>query len=108
MARWGKLKKILLLGLVAVLPTVSSPARTVPDPTDAVGFFTTVADKLLRSTFSFGITNIPIALKEFNPTDHTTNVMDCGGKRRATPLSPATKMYSNPVRQTGSKRNRPA
>jgi hypothetical protein len=35
-------------------------ARTIPDPTDATGFFTTVADKLLRSTFNFGITNIPV------------------------------------------------
>jgi len=46
--------------LAVLLPVISSPARTVPDPTDAVGFFTTVADKLLRSTFSFGITNIPV------------------------------------------------
>ena len=35
-------------------------ARTVPDANDAPEFFTTVADKLLRSTFSFGSTNIPV------------------------------------------------
>ena len=34
--------------------------RTIPDATDPTGFFTTVADKLLRSTFSFGVTNIPV------------------------------------------------
>ncbi len=35
-------------------------ARTVPDPSDPAGFFTSVADKLLRSTFSFGVTNVPV------------------------------------------------
>ncbi|MDR3456839.1 MAG: hypothetical protein P4N60_05295 [Verrucomicrobiae bacterium] len=52
--------RILLLGLGLLLSGSSTHARTVPDPGDATGFFTTVADKLLRSTFSFGITNIPV------------------------------------------------
>jgi len=57
----GKLKCSVLLALWVWLAfVVVSPARTVPDPADATGFFTTVADKLLRSTFSFGITNIPV------------------------------------------------
>ena len=59
-ARWERLKRILLLGFGLLLSGLNSPARTVPDPGDATGFFTTVADKLLRSTFSFGITNIPV------------------------------------------------
>ena len=43
------------------LATVSNaPARAVPDLNNPLGFFTTVADKLLRSTFQFGITNIPV------------------------------------------------
>lgn len=57
----GKLKRSSLLALWVWLAFVSiGSARTVPDPADATGFFTTVADKLLRSTFSFGITNIPV------------------------------------------------
>jgi hypothetical protein len=35
-------------------------AKPVLDAKDPVGFFTTVADKMLRSTFSFGVTNIPV------------------------------------------------
>lgn len=31
-----------------------------PDASDPLGFFSVVADKLLRSTFSFGVTNIPV------------------------------------------------
>jgi len=38
----------------------SAPARTVPNVSNPLGFFTTVADKMLRSTFSFGVTNIPV------------------------------------------------
>jgi hypothetical protein len=34
--------------------------RVVPDAGDPLGFFTTVADKMLRSTFPFGVTNIPV------------------------------------------------
>ena len=34
--------------------------RAVPDAGDSLGFFTTVADKMLRSTFPFGVTNIPV------------------------------------------------
>jgi hypothetical protein len=36
---------------------VAKPALDAKDP---LGFFTTVADKMLRSTFSFGVTNIPV------------------------------------------------
>jgi hypothetical protein len=39
---------------------VNVTARTAIDASDPVGFFTTVADKLLRNTFSFGVTNIPV------------------------------------------------
>ena len=35
-------------------------AKPVLDAKDPLGFFTTVADKMLRSTFSFGVTNIPV------------------------------------------------
>ena len=35
-------------------------ARTAPDVSNPTGFFTAIADKLLRSTFSFGVTNIPV------------------------------------------------
>jgi len=47
----------MVLGLGWALTAMS---RTIPDPTDATGFFQTVANKLLRSTFDFGITNIPV------------------------------------------------
>ena len=50
---------LLALGVWLALD-FTAPARTVPDASDPVGFFTTVADKLLRSTFSFGVTNIPV------------------------------------------------
>jgi len=32
----------------------------VPDPGNPLGFFTVVADKMLRSTFPFGVTSIPV------------------------------------------------
>jgi hypothetical protein len=35
-------------------------ARTPLNPNDPLGFFSTVADKMLRNTFSFGVTNIPV------------------------------------------------
>ncbi len=35
-------------------------AKPALDANDPLGFFTTVADKMLRSTFSFGVTNIPV------------------------------------------------
>jgi hypothetical protein len=35
-------------------------AKPVLDAKNPLGFFTTVADKMLRSTFSFGVTNIPV------------------------------------------------
>ena len=38
----------------------STQGRTVPDVRDPLGFFTTVADKMLRGTFPFGVTNIPV------------------------------------------------
>ncbi|MEI8288143.1 MAG: hypothetical protein WCH99_01615 [Verrucomicrobiota bacterium] len=40
-----------------VFNTFAVPALDNRDP---VGFFTTVADKMLRSTFGFGVTNIPV------------------------------------------------
>jgi hypothetical protein len=45
----------LLLAMLA-----SAWGRVVPDTGDPLGFFTTVADKMLRSTFPFGVTNIPV------------------------------------------------
>jgi hypothetical protein len=38
----------------------NASAKTALDANDPVGFFTTVADKLLRSTFNFGVTSIPV------------------------------------------------
>jgi hypothetical protein len=48
--------------MCALLLLAGFPAqgRTVPDPGNPLGFFTTVADKMLRSTFPFGVTNIPV------------------------------------------------
>ena len=36
------------------------PAKPVLNVNDPLCFFTTVADKMLRNTFSFGVTNIPV------------------------------------------------
>jgi hypothetical protein len=41
-----------------LLPAAS--ARTPLNPNDPVGFFTTLADKMLWNTFGFGVTNIPV------------------------------------------------
>ena len=49
---------VLCIGLV-MFSTAS--ARTTLDAGNPVRFFSTVADKLLRNTFSFGITNIPVS-----------------------------------------------
>jgi hypothetical protein len=38
----------------------SAWGRAVPDAGDPLAFFTTVADKMLRGTFPFGVTNIPV------------------------------------------------
>lgn len=59
--RFGPLIRGLLLGPCVWLAMSSSAgARTVPDASDPVGFYSVVADKMLRNTFSFGITNIPV------------------------------------------------
>lgn len=55
--RRGTGAHIFLLWMMTV---TSAQGRAVPDVNDPLGFFTTVADKLLRSTFSFGVTNIPV------------------------------------------------
>ncbi len=47
----------LWVGL-ALLP--KGAAKPMPDASDPLGFFTTVADQLLQSTFDFGVTNIPV------------------------------------------------
>ena len=53
--------RVLLLGLCFYSAIFSSAfSRPVLNPDDPIGFFTTVADKMLRSTFSFGVTNIPV------------------------------------------------
>jgi hypothetical protein len=49
------------LSFVAILlATVPAFGRTIPDAGNPVAFFTTIADKMLRSTFAFGVTNIPV------------------------------------------------
>ena len=54
-------KRVWFLGLCVWLAMFSNAsARTVPNTDDPVGFFTTVADKMLRNTFNFGVTNIPV------------------------------------------------
>lgn len=54
-------KRIKLTGLLLWLGIVLAvPARTVLDPSNPASFFTAVAGKLLRSAFSFGVTNIPV------------------------------------------------
>ena len=45
------------IGLAMVSNTFAGPAL---DNSNPVGFFTTVADKMLRNTFGFGVTNIPV------------------------------------------------
>jgi len=47
-------------GALLALIGLSASARVVSDPADRLGFFTVMADKMLRSTFPFGITNIPV------------------------------------------------
>jgi hypothetical protein len=57
----NRIKKFWLAVMAGMLAFAASlSARSVPDASDPLGFFTNVADKLLRSTFSFGITNIPV------------------------------------------------
>ncbi len=64
--RCGKLKEGCFLGLVILsLAGLNVSGRTPPDASDPVGFFSSVADKLLRSTFSFGVTNIPVCSNGF-------------------------------------------
>jgi len=50
----------ILILLLSLALSYRVQARTVPDPGNPLGFFTTVADKLLRNTFPFGVTNIPV------------------------------------------------
>ena len=54
--------RIVFLTIGLWLTTLSSSvsARTTLNPADPLGFFTTLADKMLRNTFSFGVTNIPV------------------------------------------------
>ena len=61
LSRFGTRKCFCLLSMCVLLVKPSMVfARTTPDATNPVGFFTAVADKMLRSTFSFGVTNIPV------------------------------------------------
>jgi hypothetical protein len=54
-------KRVWLLGLSVWLAMLSSAsARTMLNTDDSAGFFTAVADKMLRNTFNFGVTNIPV------------------------------------------------
>ena len=48
---------VLCFWLVVVF---GATARTPLNPNDPLGFFSTLADKMLRNTFSFGVTNIPV------------------------------------------------
>jgi hypothetical protein len=38
----------------------SASAKTTLNTSDPVGFFTTVANRMLLNTFNFGVTNIPV------------------------------------------------
>jgi hypothetical protein len=59
--RCGRLKNVCFLGLVVLsLAGLNLSGRTPPDASDPVGFFSSIADKMLCSTFSFGVTNIPV------------------------------------------------
>jgi hypothetical protein len=59
--RCGLLKNGCFLGLVALLLAgLNLAGRTPPDASDPLGFFSSIADKMLRSTFNFGVTNIPV------------------------------------------------
>jgi hypothetical protein len=54
-------KRVWLLGLSVCLAMLSSAsARTMLNTDDSAGFFTAVADKMLRNSFNFGVTNIPV------------------------------------------------
>ena len=58
---WKKEQMYLAFGIFFWLAMFSDTvAKPVLDAKDPLGFFTTVADKMLRSTFSFGVTNIPV------------------------------------------------
>ncbi len=57
--RLGGIKRGWLV-VVWLALAVTAPARPVLDVSDPVGYFTTVADTLLRTTFGFGVTNIPV------------------------------------------------
>src|ERR1700733_7576379 len=53
-------KRFFSVGGLLLATGFSAWGRVVPDINDPIGFFTTVADKMLRSTFAFGVTNIPV------------------------------------------------
>ena len=56
-------RRVWLPGLCVWLAMFSSAsARTMLDTDDPAGFFTTVADKMLRNTFNYGVTNIPVEI----------------------------------------------
>jgi hypothetical protein len=56
-----KSRCVWLFGLYFWLAMFSGAiAKPVLDTGDPLGFFTTVSDKMLRNTFSFGVTNIPV------------------------------------------------
>src|ERR1700688_3446774 len=54
-SRIGFLAICLWLAMVA-----GASAGTAINSNDPLGFFSTLADKMLRNTFSFGVTNIPV------------------------------------------------
>jgi hypothetical protein len=57
----GKGKHVSFFGLWLWLAiSTSAIAKPVLDVANPLGFFTTVADKMLRNTFSFGVTSIPV------------------------------------------------
>jgi hypothetical protein len=55
--RWGK---VGVFSVFMLLTGLRAQGHSVPDAGNPLGFFTTVADKMLRSTFQFGVTNIPV------------------------------------------------
>ena len=58
--RFGRHARQWFFSVLLLATVFNGWGRVVPDAGDPLGFFTTVADKMLRSTFPFGVTNIPV------------------------------------------------
>jgi hypothetical protein len=58
--RTTNIRACLLSLIVSLAIVCGASARPTLDTGDPVGFFTTVANKMLLDTFSYGVTNIPV------------------------------------------------